>query len=326
MIRWQQSRSFFPLLALLATGAFSFVALSDTPAPEKAEKKKGKAKATAKPAEPAAALSLDDAYRKARANGKYRMLLTQLKVEQDREEFGDFHESGLVGRPRYAGYTNLPGGYWVYVYPYWYIWRDLTAVPNEKEGWSADQAAGAPDTPASGDFPTAWASLSPDGQREWLILEYAEPMQPKAIRIHETWNPGAVNRISAFMLSGEEVTVWSGRDPTAVGSDRGVSVIPLKIGFKTSRVRISINSPDVEGWNEIDAVGLDDADGKTHWAAAAHASSTNAPPNRRELLNALIVTNRQIQILEQRVLQLQAMVLELRKNAKKDAAPAKEKD
>src|SRR5437899_513544 len=111
MIRWLQSRSFFPLLALLATGAFSFVALSDTPAP--------------------------------------------------------------------------------------------------------------------GDFPPAGASLSPDSQREWLILEYAEPMQPKAIRIHETWNPGAVTRVSAYMLNGEEVTVWSGRDPTPAGSERGVSVIPL---------------------------------------------------------------------------------------------------
>jgi hypothetical protein len=262
------------------------------------------------------ALTLEEAYRKARGNGKYAMLLGQFKVERDYSTYNGFHEGGLIQKSRYAGYNNLPPGYWVYVYPYWYVWRDLTAVPAPRQGWGPEQATGAPDTEGSGDFPTAWASLTPDAQNEWLMLEYAEPIQPKAVRIHESWNPGAVTRVSAFKLDGDEVDVWTGEDPTTQDKDRGVSVIPLKVGFKTCRIRIFLNSKDVEGWNEIDAVGLDDASGKTQWASAALASSTNASPSDRALFTALLVSEQRIRRLELEVRQLRDALLEMRKPKK----------
>ena len=115
----------------------------------------------------------------------------------------------------YAGFTGLPAGHWVYVYPYWYIWRDLADKPAPKRGWGPEQATGPPDTPAAGDFTSAWASLTPDGQDEWLLLEYAEPILPAAVLVHETYNPGALMRVTAFKLDGEEVEVWKGKDPTA---------------------------------------------------------------------------------------------------------------
>ena len=96
-------------------------------------------------------------------------------------------------------------------------------------------------------------------------------MVPSAIRIYETYNPGAVNKVSVFNLEGKEVTVWKGDDPTPIGSGKCVSEIPLKVKFKTNLVKIYLNSTEVEGWNEIDAVGLVDADGKTQWAAATSA-------------------------------------------------------
>ena len=46
--------------------------------------------------------------------------------------------------------------------------------------------------------------------------------------------------------------------------------------FDLSRIRIYLDSPKVPGWNEIDAVGLVDEKGTTHWAASARASSTYA--------------------------------------------------
>lgn len=308
------------VFALLAWVFLSCIALSfaadDEPKSEK-RKTNGKSKAATveKVAAEPKALPPEEAYKKARGNGKYAMLLGQIKVERDYGAFKDFSEAGLMQRPqgRYAGYNNLPAGYWVYVYPYWYIWRDLTAVPTLKQGWGPEQATGAPDTPAAGDFATAWASLTPDGQNEWLLLEYDEPIQPKAIRIHENWNPGAVRRISAFNFDGDEVEVWSGDDPTGQDQERGVSVIPLKIGFKTARVRVFLGSKAVEGWNEIDAVGLDDAAGKTHWASAAIASSTNAAPNERALFTALIVSEQRLRRLEMEVQKLQEAVVTMRK-------------
>jgi hypothetical protein len=211
-------------------------------------------------------------------DGKYEMLLRQLKVPQDAAAYGDFRDLGKRTMTQYAGFDGLPYGHWVYVNPCWYIWRDLRSAPVVKRAFGPEQATGPPDTPLAGDCNTAWASLGADNQDEWLLLEYAEPVLPAAVLIYETFNPGAVHRVTAFRLSGEEVEVWKGKDPTPVGSDRGISEIPLKMDFKTNRLRIHIHSTAVPGWNEIDAVGLRGPSGKILWATAAEASSTYAQP------------------------------------------------
>jgi hypothetical protein len=210
-------------------------------------------------------------------DGKYAMLLRQIKVEKDFEKYGAFRDVGRrATMADYAGLTGLPAGHWVYVYPYWYIWRDLAEKPTPMRGWGPEQATGPPDTPGAGDFTTAWASLMPAGQHEWLMLEYAEPILPAAVLVHETYNPGALVRVTVFKLDGEEVEVWKGKDPTAQGAGRGVSEIAIDVPFKTNRVKIYLDSKAVAGWNEIDAVGVRDAGGKTHWATGADASSTYA--------------------------------------------------
>ena len=59
---------------------------------------------------------------KASVNGKYYNLLTVISVPDDRGSYGDFDDWGYYSGTSYAGYSNLPAGYWVYVYPNWYIW------------------------------------------------------------------------------------------------------------------------------------------------------------------------------------------------------------
>jgi hypothetical protein len=229
---------------------------------------------TGQPASPSD--PLEEALQKARVNGKYQMLLRQIKAPQDEKEYGAFKDLGYQARSEYAGQTKLPSGHWVYVAPYWYIWRDLTATVRAKRQWGPEQAAGPPDTwPRAGDFVTAWASLGEDDQDEWLLLEYAEPVKPQALIVYATYNPGAISRVSVFKLDGEEVEVWKGIDPTPVGSGKGISVIPFRVSFKTNRVKIELRSKEVSGWNEIDAVGLR-AGGKVQWATAVDASSTYA--------------------------------------------------
>src|SRR5262249_44759445 len=114
------------------------------------------------------------------------------------------------------------------------------------------------------------------GDDEWLMMEYAEPIVPKAVMVYETYNPGALVRVTAFRLDGEEVEVWKGKDPTGTDKQMGISVVPVKVNFKTNRIKIYLASKEVPGWNEIDAVGVRDAAGKTHWATSADASSTYA--------------------------------------------------
>jgi hypothetical protein len=150
--------------------------------------------------------------------------------------------------------------------------------PSSGGNWGTEQATGPPDTKGSGDIPTAWASETPDGQQEWLLLKYAKAVQPSAVVIHETYNPGAVTKVCLLDANALEVVVWSGTDPTgANGAGRGVFTVPVQVNFKTSAVKIYLDSPKFPGWNEIDAVGLQHGWGwftETTWAAQAQASST----------------------------------------------------
>jgi hypothetical protein len=58
----------------------------------------------------------------ASVNGKYYNLLMTLNVPQDQGSYGNFYDWGYYTGTSYAGYNNIPAGYWVYVYPNWYVW------------------------------------------------------------------------------------------------------------------------------------------------------------------------------------------------------------
>jgi beta-lactamase regulating signal transducer with metallopeptidase domain len=142
--------------------------------------------------------------------------------------------------------------------------------------WAPMQAAGEPNTPGAGDAVTAWASATTDGQIEWLLCRYEQDQMPAEIVVHENYNPGAVTKITAFDADGKEHLAWEGEDPTPRTEPRGVSVFPMKLTFATKQIKVYIDSPSVPGWNEIDAVGLRDAEGKSVWAKKVEASSTYA--------------------------------------------------
>jgi hypothetical protein len=153
-----------------------------------------------------------------------------------------------------------------------------TPVPPSvtKRNWGPEQATGAPDTEGPGDIVTAWASLTQDDQPEWLLLEYERAVRPHRVKVYETFNPGAVVKVSVIDESGEEIPAWEGTDPTRPEQETGVSEIPLGVNVPVRQVKLYLDSPAVPGWNEIDAVGLVDDSGQLHWAVAASASSTYA--------------------------------------------------
>ena len=144
--------------------------------------------------------------------------------------------------------------------------------------WGPEQATGEPDTPTAGDVETAWASLTPDGSEEWLRLDYPQAVTPSGIDVYETFNPGAVNRVVIYKEDGTEVEVWKSTDPTPQDVPKGVSKIRFQTDIRTKSVRIDLDSANVRGWNEIDAVALVDKAGAEQWAVSAKASSTFAKP------------------------------------------------
>ncbi|MFI4851814.1 MAG: Ig-like domain-containing protein [Gimesia chilikensis] len=152
---------------------------------------------------------------------------------------------------------------------------DPTAgVAASAPGWSPLQATGEPNALKAGDQKTAWATLAQDKGAEWLQLEYKTPVEVKAVRIYENFNPGAVSKVTAIDEGRKEVVIWEGQEtvrpaPTVfeVSADAKVVSRSLKIYLDTRRVK---------GWNEIDAVQLVGSDDSKQWATQASASSSYA--------------------------------------------------
>lgn len=121
--------------------------------------------------------------------------------------------------------------------------------------WSALQATGKPDTLQAGDHRTAWASLRADTGEEWLELSYDVAVLPTHVRIHETYNPGAVVRIDAQDAEGTWHVLWAGQDSTR-DCPAWFTVAFRRPAFAAKSIRVTIDSLAVAGWNEIDAVEL----------------------------------------------------------------------
>lgn len=61
--------------------------------------------------------------RTASMDGKYGGLIMAVICPQDRADYGNFNDWGYWGgAPQYCG-QNVATGYWVYLFPYWYVWR-----------------------------------------------------------------------------------------------------------------------------------------------------------------------------------------------------------
>ena len=96
---------------------------------------------TVAPATPPAELSANDARIKATVDGKYRRLLKKIEVRSDVETYGEFQDYGQWDGTSYSGHSDLPTGYWVWVYPNWYIWGDDAKTTEPESSDKSDGAA-----------------------------------------------------------------------------------------------------------------------------------------------------------------------------------------
>ena len=181
--------------------------------------------------------------------------------------------------------------------------------------WGSEQATGKPNTLGAGDISTAWASRTQDVQAEWLELTYEQAVKPVEVHVVETYNPGALFKVTATTPSGMEVVLWKGEDPTPsdVAAKRGTSIVKVTAAIKTNRIRIHLASQDVPGWNEIDAVGIKDDAGRMHWAKSATASSEYATGEKPgwildsfQALKVMDEMQREIEQLNKRIRQLES--------------------
>jgi hypothetical protein len=184
-----------------------------------------------------------------------RAVMTQAPVAATRDAFSDVPGSNPF-TPRPAASSHSPDG------------RLLD------RSWGPEQVVGQANTHNAGDISTAWASRQPDGGEEWLHVNYDRPVDISEVRVRETYNPGAIAKITAFLPTGQEVTIWEGTEP--VGEAPVDSAFSPLTRVQANSVKIYMDTRRVPGWNEIDAVELIGSDGTRQWANSATASSTYA--------------------------------------------------
>jgi hypothetical protein len=139
----------------------------------------------------------------------------------------------------------------------WAIEAKASSTYNDAKGndsWSANHATGAPDVDKYADDGHAWTSKTPDAGIEWLELKFPRPVFAEEVRVRESYGSGAVIKVEVFDDQGTAHSVWAGNDPT---KDLNYLMVKFpKTTFKTERVKITLATNVVPGWNEIDAVQL----------------------------------------------------------------------
>ena len=130
---------------------------------------------------------------------------------------------------------------------------------NNNAGYTAQQVLGTPNVfPDYGVNINSWISNTPDGQREYLVLGYANAQAINFVDIYETANTGAVDSV---YVKNPTTLAWD-----VVFSRTATAAVPTSIAKKTrysfpltspvSEIRLAINSQIVNGYNAIDAVAI----------------------------------------------------------------------
>jgi len=145
---------------------------------------------------------------------------------------------------------NDPNGQWA-------IQASASSTYNDAQGtagWSANQMTGPPNVDNYGDNGEAWTSKTPDGGIEWADLKFPKPVHANEIRIRESCGSGAIIKVEVFDETAAAHVIWQGNDPTTELNYLMLKF--LKTIYKTDRVKITLATNVVQGWNEIDAVQL----------------------------------------------------------------------
>ena len=124
--------------------------------------------------------------------------------------------------------------------------------------WGSIQTLGAPNLyPTYGDISSAWASATPDDQREYIQLSYDNPAPIDFIDIYETYSPGAVDTVYVKNPNTGLFTVVYTATASALPPVARILHITFPLtSFNVSEIRIAMNSVVVPDWNEIDAVAI----------------------------------------------------------------------
>jgi hypothetical protein len=128
-----------------------------------------------------------------------------------------------------------------------------------EESWSAQQATGEPNVFMCGDSSSAWASADSLEKAE-LTLEFDDPVNALAIRIHQTYYPGSITQVALIDAeTGDVVPLPNSADsplPEPCPRVFTVAVTGDDLPETVDGIVISVDQSIGGSWNEIDAVEL----------------------------------------------------------------------
>ncbi len=122
--------------------------------------------------------------------------------------------------------------------------------------FSARQALGPPNVTTYGHHGEAWSS-KPGGEA-WLKLTYNTPMRISAVRVRQTFNPGAMVKVEAFAADGRTIVLWSGHDTTVYPPNQiawFATTFP-PTSFPVQSITLTFDAASLPGPDEIDAVQI----------------------------------------------------------------------
>jgi CubicO group peptidase (beta-lactamase class C family) len=136
---------------------------------------------------------------------------------------------------------------------------------------AASQATGAPNG-GVGETMFAWAPATADAGEEWLTLAWDRPLLAHAVIVTFTQIPGVLTGVD---LGSGMKSLSEFRLEKSESDDRApIVTINFNKTVELGSLTLHMNTAEVPGWPQIDAVGIVDEDGDVHWADEATASSS----------------------------------------------------
>lgn len=128
---------------------------------------------------------------------------------------------------------------------------------------TAKQILGKPNVlPAIWQSPCAWSPARPESrQDEWIKVGFEKAIFVKQIAIAENFGAGAISAIILYDLEDKGHLVYKNQ-LTQPASTQGRMLnifLKHKTTYKVKAVKIKLNTIDVGGWNNIDAIGISES-------------------------------------------------------------------
>ncbi|MBL9199564.1 MAG: hypothetical protein JNL39_03615 [Opitutaceae bacterium] len=130
---------------------------------------------------------------------------------------------------------------------------------NNYNYYTPARAAGEPKVVYPGYNTEAWCPAQQNTGDDWIELTFAKPTKAAAVRVRQTFNPGAIVKVEAVESDGTAHLWWQGNDPYRRPANREIVWFAVRVpatSYPVAKIRLSLNLAAVPGWKQIDAVQL----------------------------------------------------------------------